>query len=333
MTDSTTASRSRALPDGYLQQPGEPEAASFSASLSGQMRRYWLALRPPFFTASIMPVVVGTAWGAMQGASLSLLSAILATLCMVLGHGAGNLFNDVHDDITGNDAQNTDRIYPFSGGSRFIQNGVMSRRTMWIYGLVLLGLTTVPGLYLLVQHGWGIAGFGAVLFGLLVLHHVPPVKLSYRGFAELIIALSFGVVPVLMAIWLQSGALTWTGILVSVPVAMWVANILLINEIPDRDADARTGKKTFVVLFGAERSRALHKAANGTAFAACLLLAAMGYLSVWGLIGAAVLLGLGLRAANLIDGADRERLTGAIKTTIGVHALGSLWLTGWIVLS
>ncbi|MFP4002273.1 MAG: prenyltransferase [Alphaproteobacteria bacterium] len=333
MSITTTTPRSTLAGSGYLRQPGEPEAEAFGSDLSGRIMRYWLAIRPPFLTASIMPVIVGTAWGAAQAGSLNAASALLALLCMVLGHSAGNLINDVHDDITGNDAVNTDRIYPFSGGSRFIQNGIMSRREMLIFALVLLALTAVPGLFLLARHGWGIAGFGAVLAGLLALHHVPPVKLSYRGFAETIIALTFGVVPVLMASWLQTGGWNGLTVLVSLPVAMWVANILLINEIPDRDADARTAKKTFVVLMGVERARVLHKAMNAVAFTACLMLVALGHLAVLGLIGAAILLGLGLRSANAIDIGDRDQMISAIKTTLGVHALGSLWLAGWIAVS
>jgi len=327
-TQASTLQRTR-----LTHQPGEPDADDFGTSLPDRVRLYWQALRPPFFMASTMPIIVGTAWGATQSGSLNLGAAVLAVLCMVLGHGAGNLFNDIHDDMTGNDAANIDRIYPFTGGSRFIQNGVMSRDTMWSYALVLLGLTTVPGLILLIGHGWGIVGFGAALAGLMVLHHLPPIKLSYRGFAETIIALTFGVIPVAMAAWLQGAPVSILTLLVSVPVAMWVANVLLINEIPDRDADARTNKKTFVVLFGVERARALHKAANATAFIACLLLVALSALSVWGLIGAAVLFGLGLRSGNLIDTGDREHMTAGIRITLGVHALGCLWLTGWIALS
>jgi 1,4-dihydroxy-2-naphthoate polyprenyltransferase len=317
----------------FIHPPGEPDVEAFDTSLPGRIRRYWLALRPSFFQASVMPVLAGTAWGATQSGSLNLTSALLAALCMVLGHGAANLVNDVQDDITGNDSANMDRIHPFSGGSRFIQNGVMSRRAMLDYALALLALAAILGLILLIRHGWDMVWFGAVLGGLLALYLVPPVRLGYRGLAEPLFALSFGVVPVLMAGWLQTGSIGPLTVLVSLPVAMWAASILLISGIPDRDADARTAKRTFVVLFGVERARILHKTMNAVAFGALLMLMVLGHLSIWGLIGAAVLLGLGLRSANSIDTGDRERMTAAIRITWGVHGLGCLWLTGWILLS
>lgn len=328
---TTRLAGSRSARD-LLYQPGEPDAGAFDDSLPGQIRRFWLATRPPLLTGAVMPVLVGTAWGAAQTGSMNLTSAVLAVLCLVLGQAAGNLINDIHDDLSGNDAANTDFIYPFTGGSRFIQNGVMDRRTMLIYALVLLGLAVFTGLILLVRHGWGVAGFGALLLGLLALYHLPPVQLGYRGVGEGIVALAFGIIPLGMASWLQGGSASGLTLLVALPVALWAVNLLVISEIPDRDADARSGKNTFVVLFGVEHARILHKAANATAFTACVLLAATGYLSVWGVMGAAVLLGLGLRSANMIDG-DREAMATAIRITRAVHALGGLWLAGWIIMS
>jgi 1,4-dihydroxy-2-naphthoate octaprenyltransferase len=34
-----------------------------------------------------------------------------------------NVVNDYYDHLNGTDAANVERIFPFTGGSRFIQNG------------------------------------------------------------------------------------------------------------------------------------------------------------------------------------------------------------------
>jgi 1,4-dihydroxy-2-naphthoate octaprenyltransferase len=44
----------------------------------------------------------------------------------LLTHAAVNVINDVADHHNGTDAANTARLFPFTGGSRFIQNGVLS---------------------------------------------------------------------------------------------------------------------------------------------------------------------------------------------------------------
>lgn len=316
-----------------LRQPGEPTPDQFGNTPVQRVLRLWLALRPPFFVASIMPVLVGTAWGAKLAGEVDILPAALALLCLVSGHGAANLLNDVHDDMSGNDRVNTGRIYPFSGGSRFIQNGIMGRREMTVLASALLVLTVPFGFWLLLLKGPGMIAFGLVLLLLLALHELPPLNLNYRGFAETIVALSFGVVPVAMASWLQAATVNWQVVLVSIPISMWIANVLLINEIPDRDADRATGKTTLVVLFGVKAAQRIYVAVNAVAFAACIAMVGLGFLNVWGLIGVAGLFGLSLAAARQIDGGDRKRLTKGIKTTLAIHAAGGFWLTGWIVLS
>ena len=47
------------------------------------------------------------------------------------------------------------------------------------------------------------------------------------------VGFGFGVLPVITAEWLQAGSVSDTGLLLSLPVALWIANVLLINEVPD----------------------------------------------------------------------------------------------------
>ena len=45
------------------------------------------------------------------------------------------------------------------------------------------------------------------------------------------------------------GTLAWEPFVASIPVALLVALILYVNEIPDRRGDARAGKRTLPVRF------------------------------------------------------------------------------------
>ena len=186
--------------------PPEPSAALLRGnSLATHVRRLWLSTRPAFLTASVLPVLVGTAWGYRVAGEFDALSFALALLATVLVHAASNVLNDVGDDIGGTDNANEERIFPYTGGSRFIQNGVMSAREMKTWGVTLLLLALAPGAGLLWLHGPQVLIFGAVGIALGVLYSIPKVQLSAHGLGETAVALAFGVLPVVGAAWLQSG--------------------------------------------------------------------------------------------------------------------------------
>jgi 1,4-dihydroxy-2-naphthoate octaprenyltransferase len=65
------------------------------------------------------------------------------------------------------------------------------------------------------------------------LYSMPPVQLRAHGFSEAALALAFGTLPVAGAAWLQSGIVDTDVLLASVPISLWVAAILLTNEVPD----------------------------------------------------------------------------------------------------
>src|ERR1700722_15443245 len=108
----------------------QPSPALAGPGIAAAARRAILATRPPFLIASVMPVLIGTAWASSAYHRFNGLLFGLALAATVLAHAAANVFNDVGDDVIGADAGNTGRIYPYTGGSRFIQAGLLSRRQM-----------------------------------------------------------------------------------------------------------------------------------------------------------------------------------------------------------
>jgi 1,4-dihydroxy-2-naphthoate polyprenyltransferase len=64
------------------------------------------------------------------------------------------------------------------------------------------------------------------------------------------VAIGFGPLMLLGAYVVQTrGALSWEPFVVSIPIALLVALILYVNEIPDRRGDARAGKRTLPVRY------------------------------------------------------------------------------------
>jgi len=304
-----------------------PSPDAFAGSGFGsRFKRAFFATRPKFFTASVLPVVVGTALGAKAIGELAWVTALLAIVATVLVHAASNVLNDVGDDITGADAPNTGRIYPFTGGSRFIQAGILSRDEMRRLGIGLLIAAAVPGFALIAIAGPTVLWLGLAGIALGTLYSVPRIYLAGRGVGELAVAVAFGPLPVMGAAWLQDGIFDIGRFFVSVPVGLWVGAILLINEVPDMVSDAAAGKRTQVVRLGVGGARGLYLAMQVAALAGGLAAIYVGVLPWWYAIPAAALFAMGVKAGLGIADVREKRgqLQKSIEMTLAVQALGSI---------
>jgi len=305
--------------------PAEPTAEAFSGpGAASAARRMLHATRPKFYPASVLPVLVGTTWGACVVRSLDWGVFLLALLATVAVHAAANVLNDVGDDVSGTDRNNTDRIFPYTGGSRFIQNGIMTAREMAVLGIALIGVAIAVGIALLYLRGPMVLAFGIAGIALGTLYSLPKVELAARGVGETAVAIAFGILPVVGAAWLQSGRIDAAALTISVPVSLWVAAILLMNEVPDATADAAAGKRTLVVRLGRSGTRKLYLTLEFAAIVVFVAAGVLGYLPWWTSLAALVLVPLVLKAAAGIEDQeiDRARLTRSIETTLQLHTLG-----------
>jgi 1,4-dihydroxy-2-naphthoate octaprenyltransferase len=243
-------------------------------------------------------------------------------------HAAANVLNDVGDDSGGTDRVNEDRIYPYTGGSRFIQTGIMSAANMARLGITLLAVAAIAGLVLLLAKGPVILAFGLAGVALGVLYSLGPIRLSGLGIGETAVAIGFGVLPVTGAAWLQSGVVNGESLLFSLPISAWVAAILLINEVPDIDPDGQTGKRTLPVRLGLAGTAMLYLGIHIFAATAVIYLAVIGSLPLAAPVLPVVLLFLAFKASTAIRQGleDRAGMQRAIEGTLGIHTLGSLWL-------
>ncbi len=215
--------------------------------------RYTAATRPAFLSVTLVACLIGIASAHAGGAALNPLHALLTILVALLVHAAGNVINDYADHASGADAVNTGRLFPFTGGSRFIQNGVIPARHMGLFALALLAVVVPPGLWLTAsQPGVLWIGLGGVL--LAWAYSAPPLKLVSRGLGEVVIVACWLLV-VVGADYVHRGALAWTPVAAGFSYALLVANLLFINQFPDHDGDAAAGKRTLVVRLGPDSAR------------------------------------------------------------------------------
>ncbi|MFQ6021116.1 MAG: prenyltransferase [Acidiferrobacterales bacterium] len=311
----------------------EPSAATLKGHAPLRVaKRLFLATRPKFFTASTLPMLLGTTWGYRVGGQFDpevFTLALAATLCV---HAGANVINDVFDELGGSDRANGNRVYPYTGGSRFIQNGVMTVAEMTRWGVALLAMAVVFGTLLIIVKGVTVLLFGLVGIALGMLYSIPPVQLSARGIGETTVAAAFGVLPVTGAAWLQSGVVDAQVLLISVPVSLWVAAILLINEVPDIQADAQAGKRTLAVRLGARGTQVLYVCFHIVAFLAIGLAVIQGIVSFLATALPALLLLLAIYASRNIGRATdpAQPLKRSIELTLAIHSLGTFWLAAYV---
>lgn len=214
----------------------------------------WLrAIRAPFFTTSIVPVLLGLSIALSEIGHIHWLRGFLAMVGVAACHGGSNLLNDYYDHLSRNDDINKYRS-PFNGGSGCIQEGIISPVCMHTVGIWCYALSLACGLILSVMVDfWALAFVLAGIASGLCYSKYP--GLSYLGLGELVVGLSFGPLVVSSVYYVQTGFVSVTTIIVSVPIGLLVAAVLYINQFPDFEADRETNRRNLVVRLG--RGRAL----------------------------------------------------------------------------
>ena len=212
-------------------------------ALANPVRRYLLATRPAFLTIALAGCLLGFATA--LDAAFSWPLALLTVLLAVATQAGVNVFNDYYDHLNGTDAVNVDRLFPFTGGSRFIQNGVMSPRQMLGWALALFAGVIAGGLWLIETRGAGLFWIGLAGLAIGWAYSAPPLKLNSRGLGEICVAAGFLLI-VAGADFVQRGVLSAKPWLLGLPYALLVTNILYINQFPDRAADIQAGKRHWV---------------------------------------------------------------------------------------
>jgi 1,4-dihydroxy-2-naphthoate octaprenyltransferase len=294
----------------------------------------FLASRPKFLVASAAPVLVGSALGFAVAGTFSPHLFVLALLATMALHTGANLANDYFDHTSRNDWLNKNPT-PFSGGSRFIQDGILSPKTILLLSLLALTIgATIGVIIVLLTRSLFILTLG--LIGLLggFFYTAPPLRLGYRSIGEPVIALLFGLLPVYGSYYLQTQVIDIIPLIPAVIVGILIFLVILINEFPDVAADAAVNKRTLVVRFGVPASICIYRIALISSY----LIAASAMLIYRPFVFAGLLYLLTLpiaivaiKVANKNDLVKPGRYS-ASQLTVFLHILGSLVLTiGFII--
>jgi len=285
--------------------------------------KVWLkAIRVPFFTATIIPVTLGSVLAWHDTGGFMWMRFFLTMIGGVLMHMGTNLSNDYFDHLSGCDEKNLTPT-PFSGGSRVIQEGLIPPQKILYVALASFIIGGAIGLYLNHLAGGNvilILGVIGVFLGFF--YTAKPLQIGYGSFGELAVGTGFGPLMVMGSYYVQARNLTLEAFLVSVPVGILIAMVLFINEFPDYLADKTVNKRTLVVILGKKNAVILYHILLAGVYLFVALTVAFKFLPLISLI---VLLSLPLALKAFVTSKNNfdkiYELLPANAATIGLHSL------------
>ncbi len=303
-------------------QSAEPTLNSFSNPVA----KYLAATRPAFLSVTLVACLIGLATAHFSGLPLQLDKALVTIFFALVAHAGVNVINDYYDALNGSDAANQERVFPFTGGSRFIQNGLLSLRGAAWFGYALLAAVIPAGLWLMQVSSAELFWVGLAGLGVGWAYSAPPFKLMSRGLGELAIVAGWLLVVVGTDL-VQRGSVALLPWLAGLPYALLVANILYINQFPDLKADACAGKRTLVVRLGPGEARWGYLGVATLAYGLILFMVGRSLLPIYAAAGAFAL-PFSFHAARqlLAHACHPALLVPAIKLSILAANLGGLLL-------
>ncbi|MEM8532643.1 MAG: 1,4-dihydroxy-2-naphthoate polyprenyltransferase [Chloroflexota bacterium] len=292
-----------------------------SSTHPGIFKAWLMAIRIPTLPAAVVPVLVGTAVAFASGAFRlgPFLAALVASLLIQIGT---NLANDYFDNLKG--ADTAERLGPV----RVTQSGLIAPHTVRNMMILTFGLAAVLGLYLILVGGWPILVIGVLSIAAGVLYTGGPWPLGYNGLGDLFTFIFFGVVAVVGTAYLHTLTFSTTALVVSLPVAMLVTAILVVNNLRDVNTDRVANKRTLAVLLGERTVRIEYAVLVFGAYVVVTGAWLLNLISPWSLL-VWLTLPLAIAQVRLVSTASGRTLNQSLKKTGQIHMLfGILFAIG-----
>ncbi len=274
----------------------------------------------------LVPVCVftGIAASLYDGIPLNVLHLVLAFIGALCAHIAVNVLNDYFDYRSGIDLK-TQRT-PFSGGSGILPAASMKPSHVLFLGLSNLAIVILIGIYFIIVYKLAILPIG--LPGVLIIYLYTPYLTKISYVTEFVgPGLGFGLI-VLGTYFTQSGTYSASALIVSLVAGLLIANLLLLNEFPDVEADRSVGRKHLPIILGTGTAVVIYCAIAILAYVAIIAGVATNILPPLALLGL-LTVPLGIKAMNsaLENHNNIKRLLPALGTNVLVVLLTPLLMS------
>lgn len=216
--------------------------------------------RIPLLFGGLLYYLLGALTAAAAGYPLQVPRILIGYAILGPAHLSVHFSNDYFDI----DGDRKGRPTGISGGSGVLSGRPDLRPRARTIALLLIAVSFVVGI-------WAYITVIPTLFLLLLLlvgngigwfYSAPPVRLSSRGLGEAATAATLGLLIPGMGYLAIAGSLDLTFLLAALPLLLYGVAFILSVEIPDREADSLSGKRTFIVRTGVQAGMLLALAAT-----------------------------------------------------------------------
>jgi len=238
---------------------------------------WWQLTRPHTLTAAFVPVILGTVI-ALSSTPIdwTLFAAML--LASLLIQAATNMFNEYYDYVRGLDHEGSVGI-----GGAIVRHGVKPKKVLSL-AFILFGIALLLGVYICMNSSWWIAAVGLVSMAAAYFYTGGPIPIAYTPFGEITSGFFMGFVIILISYFIQTGEVTTSSMIISIPVSILIGAILLSNNIRDLDGDKENGRKTLAILIGRNNAIKLLATMFIIAYAWIIMMIFLDYASIWLLV-------------------------------------------------
>ncbi|MCC2615350.1 prenyltransferase [Aestuariibacter halophilus] len=237
-----------------------------------------MTMRPPFLALTVSYLLLAVSLAVSQAQDIDLNLVGLVCVVALLAHIAVNVVNEVEDDHSGLDGL-TERT-PFSGGSGALQAHPEHAYAARVLAAACVVLLMVSGLSIVILKGTELLLMGAV--GILII--VTYTRYLNRSPWLCWAAPGVGFAGLMLpgTVWVLGPEHILLSVFVAIPLFFQANNLLLLNQIPDRAADAQVGRRTLPVVCSADTVVRIYQAGVGISGGGLLLLA---WTQPWYVIG------------------------------------------------
>jgi len=229
----------------------------------------------------------------LQG-NFNALYFVLAIVGLTLLHASVNTLNDYSDFKTGIDLK-VNRT-PFSGGSGFLPANLLTPRAVLAIGLGTLLLAVPIGIYFLIVRGFHLLPL-FIVGAIFILFYTSHLTRVGSGMAEIAAGLGLATLPVLGTFIILNGQFTFQALFASIPSGFLVANLLLMNEFPDSEADKSNNRRTLPIILGHKGAAIVYSSLNILTYLWIIFGVIFHLMPAWTLI-ALLTLPLGIKAIS-----------------------------------
>ena len=284
-------------------------------------RAWWIALRPFSYSASIVPVLVGTAVAADEDFRPLLFALALAGSILI--QAGTNLATDFFDFV--------DRVQPAATLGGVIQRGLISASAVHRAAFACFVAGAACGLVIVAYTGWPIlaAGFASVLAG--YFYTAKPIAYGRRGLGEVMVFFFMGVLMVMASAYVQVERLTWEQFFASLPVGLLVADILHANNLRDIENDRARNKVTIAGIVGRPAADYLYVALTASPFVVVPVCVGLDQLPAESLL-AWLALPFAWQASRALREREAAALNALVRGTASLHMrFGLLLAAGFAI--